>query len=55
VLGEGGDGSEFGGCIDDDGLHGLDHPCLPPLLVWLAYEYVFMNIYVHICDGDIKK
>ena len=44
------DGSEVGGCIEDDGLHDLDHICLPLLLVWLAYEYVYVNINVHICN-----
>ena len=47
-LGEGGDGPDVGGCIEDDGLLDLDHPSLPLLLIWLAYEYVYMNIYVHI-------
>jgi len=47
-LEEGGDGPDVGGCIEDDGLLDLYHPSLPLLLVWLAYEYVYMNIYVHI-------
>jgi len=46
-LGEGGDGSEVGGCIEDDRLLDLDHPGVPLLLVWLTYECVHMNIYVH--------
>jgi len=49
-LGEGGDGSEVGGCIEDDGLLDLDHPGVPLLLVRLAYEYVCMKIYVQISN-----
>ena len=37
-LGEGGDGSEVGRCRENDGLLDLDHPGVPLLLVWLAYE-----------------
>ena len=46
-LGEGGDGSKVGGCIEDDGLLDLDHPSLPLLLVWLAHGYGYMNIHEH--------
>jgi len=37
-LGEGGDGSEVEQCRENDGLLDLDHPGVPLLLVWLAYE-----------------
>ena len=43
----GGDGPEFGGPTEDDGLLNLDHPSLPLLLVSLASEYVYMNVNVH--------
>ena len=40
-LGEGGEGTEGVGCIEDDGLLDLDHPRVPFLLTGNAYNICF--------------
>ena len=49
-LREDGDGSEGGGCIEDDGLLELDLPGGPFLLAGLAYHVDKYYVHLHVCN-----